>query len=173
MTTECHLSEGLQEITALPWPHLTYPVWVGQRRLVCSEVELTFAEAHAHVMLTQQVACVVREGARGPRGGRGKLHYNATPEWPGWPANKFNRYFAVIGPRAVEDEKRLDESTRKHADAAAQVTAASRDKMARLGLAYGMGAAAFQHAVQAASEWETTPRSPQPYGPAPKEHWKK
>lgn len=72
--------------------------WQRRVTLAIPHTELPYEEARAHVELTQRVCCVVRESARGPRGGRGKMHYNATPAWPGeWRPNKFNRYFVVLG----------------------------------------------------------------------------
>ena len=76
---------------------ISKPLWLGRLELRCSTNEISHEEAKAHVMLTQRVACVVREGARGPKNGRGKLHYNVTREWPpGWMPNRFNRYFIVF-----------------------------------------------------------------------------
>jgi hypothetical protein len=85
-----------------PLPSTTEPVWTGRQwigrlELQCSLHEISHDEAKAHVMLTQRMACVVREGARGPKNGRGKLHYNVTREWPPeWMPNRFNRYFIVF-----------------------------------------------------------------------------
>lgn len=118
----------IQRITANPYPPVSVKVWFGQQVLLCSTEEVTFDEAKAHVMITQQPGCIVREGARGPRGGRGKMHYNSTPLFTFKP-NKFNRYFIVVGeaaptPKAVKAEAEEQRHT---------------DKIAALAAGYGMG----------------------------------
>jgi hypothetical protein len=88
-----------QTLKALPSARdfTTTRIWIGSLELCCMTTEITHDEAKAHVMITQRTACVVREGTRGPKGGRGKLHYNRDAEWPpGWMPNRFNRYFIVF-----------------------------------------------------------------------------
>lgn len=92
----------MMTITALPAmsqrAHLPAPLWKNVRRLITGTEPLTYEQARTHLELAQCDACVVREGARGPRGGRGKMHYNGKPEWPTeWRPNKFDRYWAVVG----------------------------------------------------------------------------
>jgi hypothetical protein len=85
---------------------VTNPVWQARKILHVSDEEVTMEVAKAHCMVAHHIASVVREGPRGPRGGRGKLHYNSDPDWPSmWRPNKFHRYFIVhreIAPTKAE-----------------------------------------------------------------------
>lgn len=101
--------------------------WRYRMDLACSLNEMTRAEAQAHVMLQQRQCCVVREGARGPKGGHAKLHYNLTPEWPKeWVPNKSCRFFAVFG-LTPEYERKMAEQQRQ------------QEKVEHLALMYGTG----------------------------------
>ena len=77
-------------IEALPWLRTstgyTGQIWMHKRKLKLSD-PVSRDVARAHAEMVQEACCVVREKPRGPRGGRGAMHYNTQPtrfdDW--WP----------------------------------------------------------------------------------------
>jgi hypothetical protein len=87
-------------VEALPWG--TEPRY---RRTLKVSAEVPRGVAMAHLEMVDGEPCsIVRESPRGPRGGRGKLHYNAEAEssrthvrgWPtAWLHRKGERFYIV------------------------------------------------------------------------------
>lgn len=74
-------------IEALPWQRSSTgyqdAVWRYRRKLKLSApVSRDIARAHAEI--AQDICCVVRMKPRGPRGGRGQMHYNGEPRFGEW-----------------------------------------------------------------------------------------
>jgi hypothetical protein len=93
-------------VQALPWGGtLGHQPWQHRRKLrVTAEVPLAVAKAHAEMV--GEPCSVVREKPRGPRGGRGAMHYIHKPNmaygqieswWPSaWAHRKGDRFYIVL-----------------------------------------------------------------------------
>lgn len=68
----------------------TDQIWKYRRKLKLS-APVSMDVARAHAEMVQDVCCVVREKPKGPRGGRGAMHYNGEPSFGSWWPNSWNR----------------------------------------------------------------------------------
>jgi hypothetical protein len=119
-------------------------LWKQRLTLVVIDHALTHEEAQAHLTITQQIGCVIREEKRGPRGGRGKMQYNASIEWPqSWIDARYHSYWVVVGIGDRKTARRIGGTERIEQQMKTQL------KIANLAQGYGAGKTAIMEHTRA------------------------